>query len=136
MVEVALARIAVAPSTASEVRLATAATDRAVPWRGVVEPISSKPRRTRVTRGKLRPMAAYDVVLDQALQLSDEERGKLAARLLQSLDPDDDELSPEQWDDVWSAELDQRVREVREGTVELIDGDEMLAELDAIANRP
>jgi hypothetical protein len=82
-------------------------------------------------------MAAYDVLLDQALQLSDEERGKLAARLLQSLDPDDDdELSPEQWDDVWSAELDQRVREVREGTVELIDGDEMLAELDAIANQP
>jgi hypothetical protein len=81
-------------------------------------------------------MAAYDVLLDQALQLSDEERGKLAARLLQSLDPDDDETSPEQWDDVWSAELDQRVREVRESTVELIDGDEMLAELDATANRP
>jgi hypothetical protein len=82
-------------------------------------------------------MAAYDVLLDQALQLSEGERGKLAARLLQSLDPDDDdELSPEQWDDAWSAELDQRVREVREGTVELIDGDEMLAELDAITNRP
>jgi hypothetical protein len=61
-------------------------------------------------------MAAYDVLIDQALQLSDEERGKLAARLLQSLDPAD-ELSPEQWDDLWSAELDQRVREVREGTV-------------------
>jgi hypothetical protein len=82
-------------------------------------------------------MAAYAVLLGQALRLSDEERGKLAARLLQSLDPDDDdELSPEQWDDVWSAELDQRVREVRAGTVELIDGDEMLAELDAIASRP
>jgi hypothetical protein len=81
-------------------------------------------------------MAAYDVVLDQALQLSDQERGKLAALLLQSLDPDDDELSPDQWDDVWSAELDQRVREVRAGAVELVDGDELLAELDAIANRP
>jgi putative addiction module component (TIGR02574 family) len=81
-------------------------------------------------------MAAYDVLLDQALQLSHEERGKLATRLLQSLEPDDDELSPEQWDDGWSAELDQRVREVREGAVDLVDGDEMLAELDAIANRP
>ena len=80
-------------------------------------------------------MAAYDVLLEQALQLSDEERGKLAARLLQSLDPDN-ELSPEQWDDVWSAGLDQRVREVREITVELVDGDEMLAALDAIAHRP
>jgi putative addiction module component (TIGR02574 family) len=81
-------------------------------------------------------MAAYEVLLDQALQLSDEERGKLAARLLQSLDPDADELSPEPWDDAWSVELDRRVREVRAGTVELIDGDETLAELDAIANRP
>lgn len=81
-------------------------------------------------------MAAYDVLLDQALQLTDEERGRLAARLLQSLDPDDDnELSAEQWDDAWSAELDQRVREVREGTVELVDSDDLLAELDAIANR-
>ena len=81
-------------------------------------------------------MAADDVLLEQALQLSDEERGKLAARLLQSLDPDDEELSPEPWDEAWSAELDQRVREVREGTVELVDGDEMLTELDAIAHRP
>jgi putative addiction module component (TIGR02574 family) len=82
-------------------------------------------------------MAAYDVLLDQALQLSDEERGKLAARLFKSLDPDDDdELSPEQWDAAWSAELDRRIREVREGTVELVDGDEMLAELDEIASRP
>jgi hypothetical protein len=84
-------------------------------------------------------MAAYDVLLDQALKLTEEERGKLASRLLQSLDrddPDDDELSAEQWDHAWSAELDQRVREVREGTVELVDGDVMLAELDAIARRP
>jgi hypothetical protein len=81
-------------------------------------------------------MAAYAVPLDQAHPLSDEERGKLAARLLQSLDPDDDELSSEQLGDARSAELDQRVREVQEGTVELIGGDERLAELEAIANRP
>lgn len=87
-------------------------------------------------RGKLSLMAAYDALLDQALQLSEAERGKLAARLLQSLDPDDgDELSPEQWEEAWSAELDQRVREIRTGAVELIDGDEMLGKLDEIAHR-
>jgi hypothetical protein len=48
---------------------------------------------------------------------------------------DDDELSPEQWNEAWSAELAQRVREIRTGTVELIDGDEMLSKLDAIAHR-
>jgi hypothetical protein len=81
-------------------------------------------------------MAAYDALLDQALQLPEEERGKLAARLLQSLDPDDDdELSPEQWNEAWSAEIDQRVHEIRTGSVELIDGDEMLSKLDAIAHR-
>ena len=80
-------------------------------------------------------MAAFDVLLDQALRLSDAERGKLAAHLLQSLDPDEDDLSPEQWDEAWSAELDRRVHEAREGTVELVDGDQMLAELDEIAHR-
>lgn len=81
-------------------------------------------------------MAAYDALLDQALLLPADERGKLAARLLQSLDPDDDgDLSPEQWNEAWSTELDQRVREIRAGTVELIDGDEMLSKLDAIARR-
>jgi hypothetical protein len=81
-------------------------------------------------------MAAYDALLDQAMQLPKAERGKLASRLLQSLDPDDDdELSPEEWNEAWSAELAQRVHEIRTGSVELIDGDEMLRKLDAIAHR-
>ncbi|HEY0192736.1 MAG TPA: addiction module protein [Kofleriaceae bacterium] len=62
--------------------------------------------------------------------------GKLASRLLQSLDPDDgDEPSTDQWNEAWSAELAQRVHEIRTGSVELVDGDEMLRKLDAIANR-
>ena len=82
-------------------------------------------------------MAAFDAVLDQALQLPDEERGKLAARLLESLGPEDgDELSSDEWDAEWSAELARRVREVREGSVALVDSDEMLAEMDGIARRP
>lgn len=82
-------------------------------------------------------MTVFEAVLDQALKLPDEERGKLAARLLNSLEPDDgDHLSAEEWDGAWSAELDKRVREIREGTVELVDGDEVLAELQEIVERP
>jgi len=81
-------------------------------------------------------MSTYNALLDQALQLSEAERGKLAARLLQSLDDDaEDELSPEQWNEAWAAELDQRVSEIRSGSVELIDGDEMLRKMNAIAHR-
>jgi hypothetical protein len=82
-------------------------------------------------------MTAFEAVLDQALKLPDEERSKLAASLLNSLEPQDGEdLSAEAWEGAWSAELDERVREVREGTVELVDGDEVLAELREIAERP
>ncbi|HSR98974.1 MAG TPA: addiction module protein [Kofleriaceae bacterium] len=81
-------------------------------------------------------MTAFDAVLDQALRLPDEERSKLAASLLRSLEPEGDELSPDEWDRVWSAELEKRLREVREGTAKLVDGDEVLAELRDISERP
>lgn len=81
-------------------------------------------------------MTAFEAVLDQALKLSDEERRRLATRLLNSLEPEDDqELSTEEWDSAWSAELHKRVREIREGTVELVDGDEVLTELHEIVER-
>jgi len=38
------------------------------------------------------------------------------------------------WNDTWSAELRRRVREIRAGRAELIDGEEVLAELRAIAD--
>jgi hypothetical protein len=79
----------------------------------------------------------FESVLEQALALPEEERGDLAARLLRSLEPDDtDELSTQEWDAAWSTELDRRVREVRDGSAELVEGDDVLAELHAIAGRP
>jgi hypothetical protein len=73
---------------------------------------------------------AFEVLLEQALELPDEERGALATRLLRSLEPDDDdEPRPEEWEAAWSAELDHRIREIREGSVELVEGDAVLAEL-------
>lgn len=75
-------------------------------------------------------MAALKTVLEQALQLSDEERGELIAQLVLSLEPSDaDELTADEWQAAWSSELDRRVREVRNGAVELVDGDEALAQV-------
>lgn len=82
-------------------------------------------------------MAAIDHLLEEALQLPERERGELAARLLRSLDPDDgDEVGPADWEAAWSAEIDERVRQVRDGTADLADGDEVLAELDAAVTSP
>jgi len=77
-------------------------------------------------------MAALEAVLEQALKLSDDERGELVERLLQSLGAEDgDEVTGEAWNAAWSAELDRRVAEVDEGAVELVDGDEALAQVRA-----
>lgn len=74
-------------------------------------------------------MSALDSLLEQALRLPDAERGKLAMQLLRTLEPDDeDEVSKDEWEAAWSAEIDRRVREVDDGSAELIDGDEVLAE--------
>ena len=74
-------------------------------------------------------MSALESLLEQALQLPDAERGKLAMRLLRTLEPDDEgEVTGDEWEAAWSAEIDRRVREVDDGSAELLDGDEVLAE--------
>lgn len=74
-------------------------------------------------------MAARQTVLEQALQLSDDERGELIGQLLRSLEPEaeEEEFTADEWQAAWSVELGQRAREVHDGAVELIDGDEALA---------
>ncbi len=82
-------------------------------------------------------MPGLDALFEQALLLPDDERGELAAKLLRTLDPNvEDELTRNEWEAAWSDEIDRRVREIRAGRVELIDGDEVLAELRAIVDRP
>jgi hypothetical protein len=74
-------------------------------------------------------MTAVESLLEQALRLPDAERGKLAMQLLRTLEPEDeDEMSKDEWEAAWSAEIDRRVREVDDGSAELLDGDEVLAE--------
>jgi hypothetical protein len=80
-------------------------------------------------------MAALETVFEQALQLTDDERGELIARLLRSLEPDDgEEVIGDEWEAAWSTELDDRVREIRDGSIELIDGDEAIAKVRAAIN--
>lgn len=78
---------------------------------------------------------ALETVLQQALQLTDDERGELIAHLLRSLEPDDgEEVIADDWERAWSTELDHRVREIRDGSIELIDGDEAIARVRAAIN--
>jgi putative addiction module component (TIGR02574 family) len=73
-------------------------------------------------------MAALETLWQQALELSDEERIELAARLLRSLEPSQLrtlELADEDWRGEWTGEIDRRLREVRDGKVTPVDGDEV-----------
>lgn len=80
---------------------------------------------------------AFEGLLEQALQLPEKERSELATRLLLSLEPHAaDEPTPQEWEAAWSTELDHRIRQIREGAVELVDGDDVLARLREIADRP
>jgi hypothetical protein len=74
-------------------------------------------------------MAALDRLLQQALLLSQDQRGTLAATLLRTLDTDDEEsLTSAQWQAEWTLEVNRRVREAQDGTADLVDGDQVLAE--------
>lgn len=81
-------------------------------------------------------MPAVDSLFAQALELPDDERGELAARLLHTLEPDGDELSRDAWDAAWSSEIDRRVREIRSGQVALVDGADVMAEIRALTDQP
>ncbi|MBI2894036.1 MAG: addiction module protein [Deltaproteobacteria bacterium] len=71
-------------------------------------------------------------LLEEALRLPPDERASLASQLLRSLDDDEGEaLAPEEWQRLWTAEVERRLRDVREGKVELIEGDAVFRELRA-----
>ena len=75
---------------------------------------------------------AFDEVLQKALALSAEERDKLAAALLRSLEPDDAEVLTEaEWNEAWAAELNRRAQEIDEGRAQLFPAEEVFAELRA-----
>ena len=68
-------------------------------------------------RAILRLMAEPSKVLEEALALPPRERAKLAASLLDSLDPE----AEDDVEEAWRIEVARRVRELDAGAVETID---------------
>lgn len=71
---------------------------------------------------------AVDSILGTALSLSPAERAELATRLIRSLDGPPP--APEEQaaiDAAWDAEIARRVKEIDDGTAELVDADEVFA---------
>lgn len=62
-----------------------------------------------------------DALLAEVLKLPEAERGRIAERILESLDPRGGD-----WDATWEAEIGRRVEEVRDGTVRLVPWNEAL----------
>ena len=63
-------------------------------------------------------------ILDAALALSEQERAEIACELLESLNPEGDDLL----DDHWSQELDRRLAEVRRGEGDTVSWSELKRE--------
>jgi len=72
----------------------------------------------------------YKDIANAALALPAQARAMLAEDLLASL-----ESSPEEIEEAWRIEIERRVKEIREGKVELIPGDQVMQELRAQLKR-
>jgi putative addiction module component (TIGR02574 family) len=70
-------------------------------------------------------MATVEELITQAMRLSPEDRARLAHELLDSLG----DSPPEDVERAWGEEIGRRAREVIDGTVELVDFDDVLKEL-------
>lgn len=66
-------------------------------------------------------MSTVDSLLDQALELSPEERADLARRLILSLDAQNGALSDDEWIAAWKPELERRLRAYESGEAKAID---------------
>jgi putative addiction module component (TIGR02574 family) len=65
-------------------------------------------------------------LLERALTLSTQERGELAARLIDSLD---DQPADEGVEEAWQEEIQRRMNDVRSGRVKTIPGEQVLKRL-------
>ena len=66
---------------------------------------------------------------DDALKLSDEDRARLAVRLLASLEEEVE--SPEEIEKIWLAEAERRFKELRDGVVQGVPATEVFSRLRA-----
>lgn len=82
-------------------------------------------------------MALPRKLVTELLELPDEDRGTLAVLLWRSLEPDDgEEVTGKEWEAAWATAIERRMREVAEGKVELVDGDQVDAEIQALIDAP
>jgi putative addiction module component (TIGR02574 family) len=77
--------------------------------------------------GKVDMTQAAEELLQQALQLPEEDRERIADSLLRSL-PGSDETT---FEEEWGPEIQRRIAEIDEGKVEMRPWDETMAELKA-----
>jgi len=73
----------------------------------------------------------FDEILSAALSLSPGARAMLADHLLESLDAENQKRIEE----LWADEAERRMQEIRDGKVQPIDGETVLAELRARLRR-
>lgn len=66
-------------------------------------------------------MASAEKIIEQALELDEKDRARVAHELIRSLDGADDSGSV----DAWTDELRRRIREIEDGSVELLSLDEV-----------
>ena len=67
-------------------------------------------------------------ILAAALKLDHKKRAKLASRLIESLNEEEERLSREEWEKLWAEEVDCRIRELREGRVKGIPAEKVFAD--------
>lgn len=70
----------------------------------------------------------YDILLENSLSLSPQERSRLASRLIESLN----EQATEEMSSAWSVEIERRMNAVRDGTMRTIAHEEVMAEMEAM----
>lgn len=62
----------------------------------------------------------------ELFELPTEDRARVVRDLIASLDRDEQQLSPEEWESAWKAELERRQQELDSGKVSLLPGEEVL----------
>ncbi len=69
-------------------------------------------------------------LLDDLLALPEHDRAELAQALVQSLGaPGDVAADTESWERKWAAEAERRLRQVQDGSVQVVDAEVVFAEL-------
>jgi putative addiction module component (TIGR02574 family) len=77
-------------------------------------------------------LLTWEELLEKALQLPREEREMIGRGIYESLaDEEDDDEDPADVEAAWEEEIGRRVEEIRNGTVQTIPADVVMAELRA-----